>query len=185
MPLVMNMGGKSAKQLVDEDKEANLLEPGAYEVALTKCEVMKKPRPGVHGATNTQVRMTFTVQAGAKQGRTITRMIGIDHPSEPYVNSSRAFVSKLALALGDDGFVGDLETLVNRPVVANVTVKKAREGSDYGPQNDIKSFASLSGGMPSTKPAPKQEALPLSGESGPAAAPAGGLSGAGAPPWKR
>lgn len=140
MSFVMNMGGKSPQEILNEEREANLLEAGAYEVALTKIEKVESQAKKIQGKINIMLRLTFTVQAGAKQGRTVQRLIGVDHESTQYINMSRAFIAKLAKALNRDDFIGDLGELMNRPVIANV-IKVDSKDERYGPQNDIKSFA--------------------------------------------
>lgn len=197
MQFHINMGGKSAQQVINEEKESKLLEPGLYEVALVRCERTEKMSTKTKGRKNIGLKMTFAIQAGKRQGFTLTKFIGIDHETPSYEASSRAFIAGLALALSIEGFVGDIDPMMNKLVSAKVKIKVPKDPNDqYGPQNEIEKFfpadavpAATPGGgwAPKSAPAPTQaSAAPAQEALSVDPAPASTVtSGGNIPAWKR
>lgn len=170
-----NMGGKSAQEAVN-DQQADMLVPaGRHTAALTRIESTSKQRPNAaDGIMNVSLKLTFTIQSGPAQGRTVTKFVSDDHHSEIYVRNSRAFIGSLAAALGNgDGVIDSLDPFLNKMVDIDVVVSKPREGSPYGPSNDIRRCYSAASGRSAPMPGAPKAPVKAPPKAAGAPAPAG------------
>lgn len=172
-----DMGGKTAQEAVNDQQEDMLVSAGRHTAALTKIESFSKQREGAApGVMNINLKLTFTIQDGPARGRTVTKFVSSEHSSEIFVRNSRAFIGGLAAALGHgDGVIDSLDPFLNKLVDLDVIVQKPKEGSPYGPSNDIRRCYSAGSGknapMPAAKAAPKAPPKPAPKAAG--VAPAG------------
>jgi hypothetical protein len=169
---------EAEKQKADQAAaERAAIPEGEYIFAITGAKLITKARTDGSGLSTEMFALDIEVQEGPFAQRKLSRMIGINHPSDQFVQMGREFIAKVAFAVGHRGGINDLAVIMNRPFAARVTNKLQTDKANapvydtngvQRRQNDITSIKAV----PTTGAVPPAPQKPVYGHQAAAASPA-------------
>jgi hypothetical protein len=149
--------------------ERELIAAGKYTAQITESDVVP-----TKAGTGSMLKLKWQIMGGPAQGRVLFDQINLSNPNAQAVQIGQQQLKRICVALGL-GPIQNSAQLHLRPCMITVGVKDG--DGQYGPQNVIKAYASLSGPAPTSANAP-----PPAGPAPANAPPPAGPAPANAPP---
>ena len=131
--------------------------------------------------TGSMLKLKWQIMGGPAQGRVLFDQINLANPNAQAVQIGQQQLKRICVALGL-GPIQNSAQLHLRPCMITVGVKDG--DAQYGPQNVIKAYASLSGPAPTPAAAAPPPAGPAPAYAPPPPPPATAVAGATRRPWE-
>lgn len=154
-----------------QDEERELLPPGAYTAQVIESDLV----PTKNGAGQ-MLKLTFEIVEGPCARRKLWENLNIINPNAQAQEIAHRALKRICVAVGHQGVLTDSEALHFKPVRLRVSVEEDKSGQ-YGPQNRVKAYESVSGSPSGFSQAStqRQQAQPQQQAA----------AGGGARPWNR
>jgi len=134
--------------IVPERGDFEPLPAGPYTVQVIESDVIP-----TKAETGLILKLTMEVMEGPYANRKVWANLNFKNPNATAQRIAQEQIKQICDAVGHKGPLSDSEVLHFKPLRAQLTIRKSDQ---YGDQNDVKRYLSLSGAPPAGKASPQQ-----------------------------